>query len=102
MPMLTHLVRRLVLGAPVLMAALLLVFLMLHLAPGDPARLLAGPEAPDEVIRAIRRDLGLDRPLPVQFLLYLRRLGHGDLGMSLQTRRAVGEELLEFFPNTLA
>jgi peptide/nickel transport system permease protein len=94
--------RRLALAMPTALGAVVLVFLMLHLAPGDPARLLAGPEAPEEVIRQIRDSLGLDHSLPYQLARYVERVSRGDLGISLQTRRAVLAELREFFPNTVA
>lgn len=97
----TYVLRRIALTVPVVITALLLVFIMLHMAPGDPARLLAGPDAPEEVIQNIRSSLGLDRPLVMQFALYLNRISRGDLGMSLQTRRPVARELLDFFPNTV-
>ena len=57
----------------VILGITLVTFVTLHLFPADPARLLAGPGADDAQIRAIRRDLGLDRPLPVQYARYLRR-----------------------------
>jgi peptide/nickel transport system permease protein len=65
---------------PVVVAALLAAFLLLKVVPGDPARAIAGPRATDETVEAIRSDLGLDRPLPVQFGNYVGRVVRGDLG----------------------
>jgi peptide/nickel transport system permease protein len=73
----------------------------LHLFPSDPARLLAGPGASDEQIQAIRRDLGLDAPLPVQYARYLGDLARGNLGRSIQTGQPVADDLLRRLPATL-
>ncbi|HKQ96667.1 MAG TPA: ABC transporter permease [Candidatus Polarisedimenticolia bacterium] len=97
--MIGYLGRRLVGLLPVLFAAATIVWILMFLLPGDPARLIAGGQGADpEVIRAIRADWGLDRPAPVQFLAYLGRLLRGDLGISyLQARPVadiIGEHLL--------
>lgn len=63
--------------------------------PGDPARLVAGPDASPQDIAAVRSSLGLDKPLPEQFTRYLTRAVHGDFGVSLKTRRMVTEEIGE-------
>jgi peptide/nickel transport system permease protein len=76
-------------------------FVTLHLFPSDPARLLAGPGASDEQIQAIRRDLGLDAPLPVQYARYLGDLARGNLGRSIQTGQPVADDLLRRLPATL-
>lgn len=65
---------------PVVIAALLAAFFLLKVVPGDPARAIAGPRATDEAVAAIRADLGLDDPLPVQFARYIGRVAQGDLG----------------------
>ena len=75
-----YLVVRLGQTVPVVIAALLAAFLLLKVVPGDPARAIAGPRATDEAVATIRRDLGLDDPLPVQFARYIGRVAHGDLG----------------------
>jgi ABC-type dipeptide/oligopeptide/nickel transport system permease component len=82
-----------------LLAIALLVFAMLRLIPGDPAMVLAGAEATPEIVAAIRQDLGLDRPIPVQFLLYLGDLVTGDLGRSIRTRAPV---TVEIYPRLVA
>jgi len=66
---LDYLIRRLASTIPVLLAVAAFVFLFVHLLPGDPARLVAGPDASPQDIAAVRADMGLDRPLPMQFLL---------------------------------
>ena len=99
--MLTYLLRRILIAVPTLLGVVLLVFLMVRLAPGDPAILLAGEFATPETLEAIRTRYGLDRPLPEQFALYLGALLQGDLGESARSRRPVLEELKTYFPNTV-
>ncbi|HWK43632.1 MAG TPA: ABC transporter permease [Stellaceae bacterium] len=84
---------RLLLSIPVLLGVLLLGFLLLQLAPGDPAAVLAGPSASPDLVAAIRRDMGLDQPVWVQFLRYLGRVLRGDLGRSLISNKTVASEL---------
>ena len=88
-----HLLHRVLLSGPVLFGVLLLGFLLLQLIPGDVARVIAGPSATQEVVDQIRGDLGLDRPLILQFLLYLGRVLQGDLGYSMINNTKVVEEL---------
>jgi len=99
--MLTYLLRRILIAVPTLLGVVLLVFLMVRLAPGDPAILLAGEFATPETLEAIRTRYGLDRPLPEQFALYLGALLQGDLGESARSRRPVLAELKTYFPNTV-
>lgn len=80
------------------MGVTLVVFLLMHLAPGDPALLIAGQNAPPEVYERIRRSLGLDRPLYEQYLLFLARVGRGDLGRSL----LLGERVADLVGQALA
>ncbi len=91
--MLINLSRRLMMSVPVLLGVLLLGFMLLQLVPGDVARVIAGPMASEAVVAQIRNDLGLDRPLIVQFLLYLLRLVQGDLGYSMINNTRVTSEL---------
>lgn len=93
--------RRLALLALVLVGVSLLTFLISHAIPGDPARLLAGQRASDEVVVQIRRTHGLDQPLPVQYVRYVTGLMKGDLGRSIRTGRPVMDDLGRFFPATL-
>ncbi|AFV75572.1 ABC-type dipeptide/oligopeptide/nickel transport system, permease component [Thermus oshimai JL-2] len=96
-----YILRRLLIALPTLFGVVVLVFLMVRLAPGDPAVLLAGEFATPETLEAIRARYGLDRSLPEQFLIYLGALLRGDLGESARSRRPVLEELATYFPNTL-
>ncbi|HID4131172.1 TPA: ABC transporter permease [Pluralibacter gergoviae] len=78
-----------------------ITFIISHLIPGDPARLLAGERASNEIVQHIRHQLGLDLPLWQQFARYVSALLHGDLGTSIRTGRPVLEDLKAFFPATL-
>lgn len=78
-----------------------ITFIISHLIPGDPARLIAGERASDEIVASIRQQLGLDLPLYQQYLRYMGDLLKGDLGQSIRTHRPVLEDLQLFFPATL-
>ncbi len=91
--MLRTILQRLLLAVPVLLGVLLVGFLLMQVVPNDPAVVRAGPTATQDVIEAIRRDLGLDQPLWIQFLIYLGRLLRGDLGVSIINNMPVIEEL---------
>jgi peptide/nickel transport system permease protein len=95
------LTRRLVSLPIVLFGMSLITFALTHLVPGDPARLLAGPHATAAQVAALRHDYGLDRPLVQQYTSYMGDLLHGDLGMSITTRRPVVEDIGQFFPATI-
>jgi peptide/nickel transport system permease protein len=79
----------------------LVTFVTLHIFPSDPARLLAGPGATAAQLQQIRADLGLDQPLPVQYLRYLADLAHGNFGRSIQTGQPVANDLIQRLPATL-
>jgi glutathione transport system permease protein len=91
--MLRHALHRLLLAVPVLFGVLLIGFLLMQVVPTDPATVRAGPQASAELIAEIRRDLGLDKPLAVQFGLYLWRLVQGDFGVSIINNVPVVQEL---------
>jgi glutathione transport system permease protein len=78
---------------PTLLLVAIVVFLFVHALPGDPARLAAGPEADQTTVEMVRKELGLDLPLPQQFVRYFTNLIHGDLGHSLRTKRPVANEI---------
>ncbi len=99
--MTTYIVRRLLTVIPTLLGVLLAVFLMVRLAPGDPAQLLAGEFATPETLADIRQRFGLDQPWHVQLGLYAVNVLRGDLGQSVRTRKPVTYELSQYFPNTL-
>jgi peptide/nickel transport system permease protein len=90
---LVYAARRLAGAVPVLLAVALLVFLMLHLVPGDPARVVGGMDATDEQVREIRRELRLDDSLIVQFARFLSGAARGDLGKSYVTGEPVAVEV---------
>lgn len=97
-----YLVRRLLLFVPTLWVAITLVFLIFRLVPGDPAELIAGELAPLEVVQAIRHQMGLDLPLPLQYLRYIAALAHGDLGISKVYQQGAGAQVLSRLPATAA
>ncbi|HLQ04324.1 MAG TPA: ABC transporter permease [Verrucomicrobiae bacterium] len=97
-----YVLRRLLLAVPVVLGVSVAVFLMASAIPGDPATVLAGDTASAEQVERIRHDLGLDQPLPMQYLHFLDRLAHGSLGESTRTHREVLLEIADRFPYTLA
>jgi len=96
-----YLIRRVMLIVPLLIGVSLITFTVSHLVPGDPARLAAGLHASPETVEAMRHRLGLDKPLPVQYYLYMMRLLHGDLGTSIMTRRPVIKDIMIRWPGTI-
>lgn len=96
-----YLLRRLVTSFIVITGVVTLTFFAVRLVPSDPARLYAGPRARPEQVEALRARLGLDRPLPEQYVRYVSGLLHGDFGDSFKTRRSVREDLGVFLPATL-
>ncbi len=89
-------------GLVLVMAGVCVItFIISHMIPGDPARLLAGDRASNEMVLNMRHQLGLDQPLYVQFYRYVVDLLHGNLGTSIRTGRPVLEDLRAFFPATL-
>ena len=99
--MIRFLRRRILFLLPQLFGILLVSFALIKTIPGDPAVLMLGPMATKPAIEAVRKSLGLDQPLPVQFLIYIKNLATGDLGTSWQTTRPVLSDLIERFPATL-
>ncbi len=100
--MLNYLIRRIVGIVPVILVIALFVFMFVHLLPGDPARLVAGPEATLADVENVRRSLGLDRPIYEQFGLFLWHALNWDFGNSLKTRIPVTEEInLRLMPTVL-
>src|SRR6266851_1489671 len=101
MRFLKYSLRRLVFLVPQLIAVSLIVFFLVRLLPGDPAYLIAGQFATRERIEEVRRDLGLDQPLPLQYVTYISRLLHGDFGRSWRTSQSVVEDIGTRLPATL-
>jgi peptide/nickel transport system permease protein len=99
--MLMFIIRRLVQTIPVIIGVTFVVFFIMQLVPGDPAVLLAGEGASKDTIEAIREQLGLNRPLYVQYFDYLMNLANGDFGVSLKNSQPVLDEILVRLPITL-
>jgi ABC-type dipeptide/oligopeptide/nickel transport system permease component len=98
--MTTYLIKRFLCCIPVLLVTAILVFSALHLAGGDPVMLLVPSNAPQETREAVRAKLGLDQPLPVQFVTYMSHVLRGDLGRSILSRQQVWDLILEKLPVT--
>src|SRR5947209_12898143 len=86
---------------PVALVVSFLTFLMIHLVPGDPARTLLGEYATPQSVAALDKQLGLDKPLPVQFVLWLSQALHGNLGQSIQLQQPVVQAIAQRLPVTL-
>lgn len=96
-----YVARRLFEVIPVLIAVTFIVFVSVRLIPGDPARAVAGLEADDQTVEAVRKDLGLDEPLLVQYGRFLARAARGNFGVSYYYGTTVTEEIVRRFPATL-
>ncbi|HZO19880.1 MAG TPA: ABC transporter permease, partial [Gemmatimonadaceae bacterium] len=99
--MLSFVGRRLLLAIPTLFGVLIVVFLLLYIAPGDPVMEMIGERADAETIARLRAELRLDDPVPVQFAHYTGGVLTGDLGTSYITGRPIARDILERFPKTL-
>lgn len=99
--MLRYLVKRIVEVIPTLILVVTFVFFFVRLIPGDPAQLVAGPQATLEDIEVVRESLGLNEPIPTQFVKYVTGLLQGDLGTSLRTKRPVTVEISNRYANTV-
>jgi peptide/nickel transport system permease protein len=95
------LVQRLLHSALVLWGTLTIVFLIVRLVPGDPVRIMAGPDAGPAQIEDMRRALGLDRSIPVQYATYLMRVVQGDLGSSIRHHKGAFQLIFDYLPKTL-
>lgn len=96
-----YIMRRLLQALPTLFLSSILVFLIIRLVPGDPARVLVGLDAPQEEVDAVRTSLGLDQPLPIQYLRWLEQIAQGNLGKSLINKFPVGDLVLAKLPATI-
>jgi peptide/nickel transport system permease protein len=99
--MLAYIIRRILILIPTLLGVSIIVFLMLHMTPGDPAELLLGERVTEEALAQLREHLGLNEPLYVQYGMFLKRLMKGDLGETIWTRQKVWIEVKERFPATI-
>ncbi len=96
-----YLLRRVALAIPTLLGVTVLIFLLIRMIPGDPARVIAGLTASEEEVQRMRVELGLTRPIHVQYGIFLRQLLHGNLGVSAVTRAPVAEEIRLRMPQTV-
>ena len=99
--MLITLIRRLLTAIPIAISVSLVCFMLVHIAPGDPINAILPPDAPADVVASVRAAFGLDKPLPVQFVIWLGHVATGDLGKSLATGRAIWPDLRAALQNTL-
>jgi peptide/nickel transport system permease protein len=97
----TYLLSRLAQLFPVVLGVVTIVFLLIHLIPGDPVEIMLGESAVAAQKEELRRELKLDRPVAAQYAEYLRGLATGDLGVSFRSREPVAREILSRFPSTL-
>ena len=98
--MLNYVLKRLLGLIPTLLIVAVLVFLFVHLLPGDPARLAAGPEADEATVELVRQDLGLDKPIHIQFVTFFGNALRGEFGRSMSSKRPVSREIAERFMPT--
>jgi ABC-type dipeptide/oligopeptide/nickel transport system permease component len=99
--MLSYVVKRLLVAIPTLLAVLTVVFFFVRIAPGDPAFIILGDQASPQALAAVRHDLGLDKPMPVQYYEFMSTVLAGDLGMSMVTHRPVWGEVANVLPYTI-
>ena len=97
----SYLIKRLLAAAPVLLIVSLIAFLLIHMIPGDPALAMLGRNADPHQVEELRRQMGLDKPLPLQFLTWAGRALQGDLGTSIISGRPVFSTIMERFPHTI-
>jgi len=95
-----YILKRLLMLIPVLLGTSIIAFSLINLAPGDPARTMAGEHASQRTINAIREKYGLDKPLYIQYGIWLNRALHGDMGRSIVSNEYVTKEIFDRFPNT--
>ena len=95
-----YVLKRLVMLIPVLIGVTFLVYFIISLSPGDTAAMIAGEDADAATIEAVRHELGLDQPVPVQYAKYMLKLIQGDMGNSYKTGRPVTNMIVSCFPNT--
>ena len=96
-----YIIKRFLMVIPVLLGVTFLVFFIMNLSPGDPVDLILGDSATEENKAIMRAELGLDKPLLVRYVDYLKGLLQGDLGLSYKNRLSVSDQILQRFPSTL-
>lgn len=99
--MFKYILRRLLIMIPVLIGLTMVVFLLVNVLPGDTARIIAGDYANEETVESIRQAYGLDKPIHIQYINYIKNLLNGDLGRSYHSRRDIASEIANVFPKTI-
>ena len=97
----TYVIKRLLMLIPVLLGVSVIIFLLIRLTPGDPARIMAGEHADQQTVEEIREKWGLNKPIPEQYFIWLKEALQGNLGRSITTHEFVVSEISARFPNTL-
>jgi len=98
--MFRYILKRLLGIIPILLIVSIFIFMFVHMIPGDPARLVAGPDAGQKDVELVRQQLGLDKPITTQYFTYIGNLFQGDLGVSMKTKRPVYDEIAQRFMPT--
>ena len=99
--MFKYILRRLLIMIPVLIGLTIVVFLLVNVLPGDTARIIAGDYADEATVQSIREAYGLDKPIHIQYIDYIKDLLHGDFGRSYHSRRDIATELANVYPKTI-
>jgi peptide/nickel transport system permease protein len=99
--MINEIIRRLFYLIPVVLGVIFLTFIIIHAIPGNPAEVILGLDATAENVAKLEKKMGLDKPIAVQYLLYIQRLLQGDLGYSHRTERTVAAEIRSRYLNTM-
>lgn len=99
--MFKYILKRFLMVIPVIIGVSFLVYFIISLTPGDPVKMMLGEEASEESIQEVRDELGLDKPIIVQYFKYISKLVRGDLGVSYRSKRPVLGEIVARFPITL-
>lgn len=100
--MIHFILKRIFYFVPTLLLVALMIFFLIHLIPGDPVVVMLGGDANPETVKQMRQEMGLDKPLPVQFAYWMGSVLKGDFGVSIQTHRPVMQSIMERFPVTLS
>lgn len=99
--MFIYILKRVLYAVPIALAVSVVCFLLVHLAPGDPINAIVSADTPADVVEQVRKEYGLDKPLPAQFAIWLGRIVQGDFGKSIASGRPVLDEMLPAIANTL-
>ncbi len=100
--MLLYVLKRILYSVPIILGVSILTFALVFMAPGDPISAIAPADAPEEVVQALKISYGLDRPVPIQYVMWLQKAVTGDLGVSIASGRPVLGEIVTAFSHTLS